>query len=139
MAEVRVFGDVSEFLLMPLWRALEDNDLTIAHIIAIYRKMIEFLEAAAANPTSILEGQSPFDEIYVRRTVWTQKLLDADEKLDDLTYSIMRVTMATLLVYSKRQFADFLPGGKYADLTPEACRGVPKTNKKAESYFAYWD
>ena len=51
----------------------------------------------------------------------------------------MSVTMATLHVYAKGQFADYLPGGKHADLTPEMCRGVPKTNKKAESYFAFWD
>ena len=65
MAEVRVCGDVSEFLLLPLCRALEDKSLTIAHMIGIYRKLIDFLEAAAKDPTSILEGQSPFDEIYL--------------------------------------------------------------------------
>ena len=104
-----------------------------------YEDMLKFFDDNARDPTPILEGNSPFPDVYVNRDRWLQLLLDADQELDGLTASSMAMMMQSLAIFARRQFQDFLPGGKYAALTPEQCLGVPKTNKKCESYFAQWD
>ena len=104
-----------------------------------YEDMLKFFDENAQDPTPILEGNSPFPDVYVNRDNFLQLLLDADQQLDGLTASSMAMMMQSLAIFARRQFQDFLPGGKYAALTPEQCLGVPKTNKKCESYFAQWD
>ena len=139
LAGIRVLGLSSRLIWEAFWCLMEDKSVNIASLGAVYEKLIEFLEKNAEDPTGFLEGQSPFDESYVKRDVWLQRLLNANSDLDDLTASIAAFTMKSFVIFAKRQFADFLPGGKHANLTEEEGRGIPKTNKKNESYFAYWD
>ena len=139
LAEIRVLGICSKLIWVPLWNILEDKNISVAHLGAIYQRMLEFFERNATDPTDILEGLSPFEDSFVDRDSWMQCLLDPDEATDVLTASIMSMTMASFCIFTRRQFAEFLPGGKHADMTEEQARGIPKTNKKPESYFAYWD
>ena len=136
---LRNFGILSMLILVPLWNQLEDKNICMADMKTTYRDMLKFFDENAADPTPILEGNSPFPEAYIKRNNWLQLLLDADEQLDGPTSSSMALMMQSLAIFARRQFKEFLPGGKYDKLTPEQCRGVPKTNKKCESYFAYWD
>ena len=139
LAGIRVFGLASRLLWEALWALLEDKSVNIASMGAVFEKLIVYLERNADDPTGFLEGQSPFDEEYVRRDQWLQCLLDANSQLDDLTTTIAVITMKSFVIFAKRQFSDYLPGGIHADLSEEEGRSIPKTNKKCESYFAYWD
>ena len=138
-AEIRILGLASRLLWEAFWALLEDKSVNIASMGSVYERLIDYLEKNAEDPTSFLEGQSPFDEHYIKRDKWLQKLLDANPELDDLTATIAAITMKSFVIFAKRKFADFLPGGIHADLTMEEGRSIPKTNKKCESYFAYWD
>ena len=139
LAGIRVLGLSSRLIWEAFWSLMEAKSVNIASLGSVYEKLIQFLETNAEDPTGFLEGQSPFEECYVRRDKWLQILLDANSDLDDLTASIAAITMKSFTIFAKRQFADFLPGGRHANLTEEEGRGIPKTNKKNESYFAYWD
>ena len=139
MAEVRTLGMLSKLIFVPLWNVLEDKNISIAAMRQIYEALIRFFDAAAKDPTSILEGQSPFEEKYIDRDVWMTDLLTCDDTTDCLTAAIMTVIMQTLSVFARRQFRDHLADGVHENLTDEQSPGVPKTNRKCESYFGFWD
>ena len=139
IAQVRVHGILSKLISVPLWNVLEDKSVTLADMNGFYGRLIQFFDSAAQDPTCILEGQSPFPEAYINRDIFLEKLLACNESLDGLTTTIMGLTMAGFSIFARRQFKDHLTGGIHENLTNEQCKGVPKTNKKPESYFAFWD
>ena len=138
MAQVRVLGILSKLIFVPLWNVLEDKSVTMADMNAIYANLIDFFEKAAQDPSKILEGNSPFEERYIDRDIWLEQLLAYDEATEALTAAIMGLTMASLAVFAKKQFRDHLPGGIHENLTNDQCKGVPKTNVRPESAFAFW-
>ena len=138
-AQVLVSGLCSKLILTPDWNVHEDKSISMSDMGPIYAKMISFFDSAAENPSIILEGQSPFEEKYIDRDIWLDQLLAYNERTDPLTTILMGQTMASYGIFARRQFRDFLPGGVHANLTKDQVLGVPKTNRKAESGFGFWD
>ena len=139
VAQTRSLGICSKLIWIPFWKAMEDKDVDWAILNVFIKQLVDFIDANSDNPKELLEGNSPFDEQYIDRDIWLERLLEADEDTDDLTATIMGVQVKAFAIFLRRKFADHLPGGKYANLTSEDCRGVPTTNKRPESYFAMWD
>ena len=64
VAEVRVLGICSKLIWTPMWNVLEDADANIAHMAAVYTKMLTFLEQNANNPTPILTHELNYREAW---------------------------------------------------------------------------
>jgi hypothetical protein len=96
VAEVRAFGILSKTIMAPLWRVLECKDVDMAKMNGIYSSMVSFFDLAVADSTIVMHGDSPFEEEYLIRDAWWDKLFAPNEVLDGLTLTALAVILQAL-------------------------------------------
>merc|ERR1711911_323494 len=75
----------------------------------------------------------------VEKDKWWEKVFKPDSRFDADTLTVLGVILPAMAVYTKKNFSDYLPGGKYANIQREEVKGVPKHNKLCERVFGMWD
>ena len=88
---------------------------------------------------SSFRGDSPFPEKYLRKDKYWDKIFQPDERFDSATLSALGMFLPALAIFTRRHFAEHLPGGRHANLQSSDVKGVPKHNKLCERIFAQWD
>ena len=116
MGNVRGAGCISKTIIAPLWNSIEDKSVDFSQMSDIYAKLLHFLEEASANPLLVLQGNSPFEEKYLRKDKYWDKLFAPDVRFDALTLSALGIFLPALAIFTKRHFSDQLPGGRHANL-----------------------
>uniref|UniRef100_A0A8R1EUB6 Uncharacterized protein n=1 Tax=Caenorhabditis japonica TaxID=281687 RepID=A0A8R1EUB6_CAEJA len=140
-AHLQVLGFCDQLITGPLWRLAENSE----HILSTCQyslQLINWLEDCTHFPLSFFDGVSPVTNLQVISPTVSGLLL---RSLVDMTPSAAGIEAATLvskssLIYFKKVFVDFLPGGKHnieADEIREETRGAPATNRASESVFGF--
>ena len=129
--------------MKPLFAMLEDKSADLIQMGQHYRNLIGFLEDAAREPEMLLDpdGGSSFPEKYLRRDAWWDAVLEPNEEYDAHTITSLGVMLPALVMFFRKHFKDFLPGGSMENLTAENTNvaGLPKHNKFCETVFGYFD
>jgi hypothetical protein len=123
IAEIRAFGIISKLYMAPLWNCLEDKSIDLSQMNGIYRAMLESFEAAAEDPAILMGGVSPFQEDFLNRDLWWEKVFCPDPRYDGLTVTALGVILPALSLFTKRHFADHLEGGKVNSMIRGALNG----------------
>ena len=106
---------------------------------AIYADMVNYFDAAAENPSLLMEGHSPFAEEFLHRDQWWEDIFQPNRKLESHALIIAGIVMASFAAFTRRKFADHLEGGVHANITAAEVQGVPKHNMHLERGLGYWD
>ena len=125
--------------MRPFLNVIEDREVDLSEMNGIYANLLQAFEEAAKDPSICLDGVSPFPDKYLAKDQWWDKVFLPDPRFDADTITALGVLLPALAIYTKRNFADHLAGGKYASLTKEDVKGVPKHNKLCERIFGMWD
>jgi hypothetical protein len=135
---------IFHLITVSLWSSIENKNIHIMDIGAIYQEVINLLIQAAEDTEEFMSGNlllsfsdAPHlqaDPIYQKlRQVWTH---------DDKVLVILKVILPAIAELLQRIFADHLVGGKWDEASPEEIakvRGLPNHNKFSESVFGHLD
>ena len=80
----------------------------------------------------------PFLDKYIHRDVWYDIIFAPNEKLDDMTLSLLSVISPALVKYFRVAVQEHLPGGEFHNLESSEVRGIPLHNKFPERMFGYF-
>ena len=136
---IRAIAILSKKIMAPFFNKIEDRSVDLSEMAAFYAKLLQFFEDASQDPSILLYGDSPFEDKYLRKDKWWDKVFKPDPRFDADTLTVLGVILPAMAVYTKRNFADYLPGGKHANIQKEDVKGVPKHNKLCERVFGMWD
>ena len=139
VSEIRGIGIISKTIIAPLWNCIEDKSVDLSQMNGVYGKLLQFLEDSSADPQFVLQGNSPFPEKYLRKDKYWDKIFAHDERFDGNTLSTLAIFLPALAIFTKRHFADHLPGGRYEHLQSSDVLGTDKENMISERSMAQWD
>ena len=139
VSEIRGAGLISKTIIAPLWNVIEDKAVDLSQMSDVYAKLLKFLEDASADPQIVLQGNSPFPDQYLRKDKFWDKIFAPDERFDADTLSALAMFLPAMAIFTKKHFADQLPGGRYEHLQSSDVPGVPKHNLLCERVFGQWD
>jgi hypothetical protein len=142
LSEVKVLALIGKLITGPLWRLLE-SDVHVLDLNGYFRKLTQWLDATANDPTDFVAGESmPFDRSLLHNDVVFQLLIEPNPECDAAAVPIASLALTALSGLLKRMCGDQLPGGKYYQPDDElraATVSVPLHNKTPESVFAILD
>jgi hypothetical protein len=81
VAEVRALGILSKTVMAPLWNVLERKDIDMTQMNRHYERMTNFFDAASENPTMLMRGESPFDDEFLKRDAWWEKIFQVGSRV----------------------------------------------------------
>ena len=143
IAEARALGLFCKLLIAPLWRVLEDRQVTIFDMSTIYTSIRDKLTEWAADATDLLDGSGrPFEAVMVPTLDPILNCLTQPAPTDNVTLAVLQVLCSTFARYMSELLADHLPGGKFHQATPDMERetaSVHSTNVLSERDFAQLD
>ena len=143
VAGVRALGIVNKLLVAPLWRALENRNITILKMSHIYTDLHSNLVKWSEDASPLLEGSArPFDSAVVPVSDEILNTLVSPAPSDDITLEILQLLAGNYATYTKRLLADHLPDGQFHTASPalsQETASVPNTNAVSERDFAQLD
>ena len=140
LAECRALGMISKLVTGPLWRLLENPDISFFGMNDFWTLLVEKVSEFSGDASSLLLGQKVFQEDNIEEKD-VYKCLFEKSDLDDLTVSALQHLCTTILPMLQRQLCDQLPGGTLfvpnADLAQNTV--LRKTNRISETDFSALD
>lgn len=141
IAGCKALGLISKFISTPLWNLLENKEVKILDMNKHYLNLQLTLREACENIGEFMAGNiAPFsgevkhDAVYIALT--------ADSSYDVHCQTILSILLPSICQYISRKFKDYLPEGKYSQVSEEEIQvteSVEKHNKHCERVFAYYD
>lgn len=143
VAGARALGLPSKLVVTPLWKALEDPDVSVFDMSYNYTELRQkFLEWAEDASRSLEGTVRPLSLVLLDLTeTVTNRLLEPDSS-DTMTLEILQVLCGAYGAYTTRLLKDHLPGRKYHDpsaVVQEEGKSVASTNVVSERDFAQLD
>jgi hypothetical protein len=143
LAECRALGIVGKLICGPLWRNLEDQNISFFEMNDYWQILVEKFEEFSNDPTSLIKGDCIFEnEHLITKDPVYETLFQTNIALDEMTKNALTAICKHICPMLKRQLVDQLPGGKYYipenDIKTQRVP-VPKTNRIAEADFSPLD
>ena len=140
LAECRALGMISKLVTGPLWRLLENPDISFFGMNDFWTLLVEKVSEFSGDASSLLLGQKVFQEDNIEEDD-VYKCLFEKSDLDDLTVLALQHLCTAILPMLQRQLCDQLPGGTLfvpnADLAQNTV--LRKTNRISEADFSALD
>jgi len=141
IAGCKALGLMCVLVCTPFWNILEDKSISMMDMNVHYLNFITALKDAIENVDEFMAGKIRPFPTQVKENEVFKVLVEASE-FDDNCMAMLNVILPAVCRYIQRKFEDFLPGGKYAETSPELKQktaSVEKHNKHCERVFAYYD
>ena len=143
VAGARALGLLSKLVICPLWRTLENKNISVLDMSKVYTQLVDNFKSWSADASPLIDGgSSPFSGAHID---WSckilQKLLEPSTS-DSLTVEILQAVCTVLATFSARILSDHLPGGAFyqpSDTSSASVSSVAKTNAVSERDFAQLD
>ena len=142
LAGVKALGLISKIITCPLWKVLENGEISLVDMNEKYLELVTFLEDASRNITNFMSGELfLFGENYVEKGPIFDALMGSDS-FDNTVEMFLQIILPALCKLSKRLFQDHLPDGVFTSISDEMkvkVKNAPKTSCFAESVFGQLD
>ena len=143
LAALRALGIIAVLVTQPLWRVVERQDIHIFDLNHHWLHLEISLRELATDATTLLQGASIFQEFQARKDDMFEELFKPVlPEVHNLTKECLELLCFHMHSLVKRQVEDQLPGGKYANPTPDvlkATKSCPTSNRAGEKDFSDLD
>ena len=148
VAQIQVAGLLDMLVTGPLIRLSERAD-DVLDTVVYSRELVEWLDENVGDPSGFFSGSLPclsllspeeYGSVYHENSAYFKKLVGGE--VNEYAAEFARTCLASLKLYFEEKFRDFLPNGKWANLSDEQkreMRSVPTNSRKVESVFGMTD
>ena len=135
----KALGLISKYITTPLWRVIEDTDVSISQMNLKYLELLTFLSDVVHNLEEFIQGKLlVFPSVQIKNDKILEKLLEPSV-YDDNVILILSVVIPALAKLIQHQYGDHLPGGVHETINKEETISVDKHNKFPERVFSLVD
>jgi len=147
LAGVRALGLIDVHITRPLWKILDNPEISVTDMSLYYKKLHDTIENLVQDASPIMnENFQIFDNYPPEKQLFGFSELHVinndNEELDVLTTQALELALASILAVIKRQLMDHLGEGKHSKPSNDlitCTKSVPKTNQSNESNFGQLD
>ena len=143
VAGCRALGLIDKFVTGPLWRVIENINISALGMSEQYQQLLKCFEAWSMDATPILKGEGViFGDIPIKMDNCLAKLIAPSPFWDAMTLQVLELMFGSFVVVTKRMLSDHLEGGKYDKPEPavvKECKSAPKSNVTPERDFGMLD
>jgi len=142
LAECRALGIIGKLVCGPLWRLLEDDNISYFAMNDYWYILVEKVGEYSKNAAPLLSGEKVFANIECVEDKVYKCLFEQYPELDNLTVEALQSILTSIEPMLQRQLKDQLPGGSMhvpTDGQVIKCKNVPKTNRISEADFSALD
>ncbi len=142
LAGVRALGIIDKLLTGPFQREVSSKG-SVLDLNSMLLKLINTLQIWSENGSEAIRSHDSPLELDVKKDKLFEALFEQhDPEFDAMTALAIEVAAAEMLILVERQAESQLPGGKYADPTPNQiniAKNVPRNNNLSERDMASLD
>ena len=140
---MQTLGIINKVITGPLWRVLEDKDITILDMNGQFRTLLlSCLDEWAVDSSTVVSGNAIVFEDFPSTVHAIYECLFAPSEYESIVQEILTVLFGAFSALLTRLVGEHLPDGKYdatnISLIAET-KSVPKTNTISERDFAQLD
>ena len=143
VAGCRALGLIDKFVTGPLWRVIENKDVSVLGMSEKYQQLLKCFEMWSVDASRILKEEGViFQDITIKRDDCLQKLSAPSPFWDAMTLQVLELIFGSFVVVTKRMLSDHLEGSKYHNPDPvvmEEYKSAPKSNVTPEHDFGMSD
>ena len=119
VAGCRALGLIDKFVTGPLWRVIENKDVSVLGMSEKYQQLLKCFEMWSVDASPILKGEGViFQDIPIKRDDCLQKLIAPSPFWDAMTLQVLELIFGSFVVVTKCMFSDHLEGSKYHNPDP---------------------
>lgn len=140
----RALGLIEKMVTGPLWRKLEQSDVSVIDMGDYYTKMQAKFDFWSSDSQAFIEGTACIDdEVPIHQDEVWNALVESDEN-NTMTLEALQIVFSSFCITTQRLLIDHLPGGIHSSelIEPdvhEEVKSVPTTNVAPEREFAMLD
>lgn len=135
----KALGLISKYITTPLWRVIENKDVSISMMNQKYLELLNFITSTVNNLEDFITGKLLlFADVPVKSDLILETLLEPSEH-DDSVILILSVILPALAKLIQHQYSDHLPGGVHEVVNQNETISVDKHNKFPERVFSLVD
>ena len=142
LAGCKALGIINKGITGPLWRVLEDKDISILDMNGRFQNLLSCLGKWAIDASTVVSGNAIVFEDFPPTVDAIYECLFAPSKYDNIVEESLTVLFGAFSSLLTRLVCEHLPDGKYdatnVSLVAET-KSVPKTNTISERDFAQLD
>ena len=142
LAGCKALGIINKVITGPLWRVLEDKDITILDMNGRFQTLLSCLDEWSVDASPVISGNAVVFDDFPPTVDAIYECLFAPSDYDDVVEEILTVLFGAFSSLLTCLVAEHLPDGKY-DATDvsliEETKSVPKTNTISERDSAQLD
>ena len=139
LSGVQTLAMIHKTVIGPLTRALDRKENGIIEMNAIYKSLVDYLDRAAADPSILLQGSSPFAEEYLTRDQVWEEIFRPNPELAVTTRTIAASTMKSFAVFARKEFSDHIEGGAHHNISETAAKAGQTHNMVLERGLGQYD